>query len=156
MNGGKSYVGRTRADLLMALFLLAIAASIGTVLYVQAYNEQFTAMGPGADIRSLAVSPGWATDETFFSGASTNLIWVTRNAGGEWAFTSTGWSSAVSALALSPGFGSDATAFAGSADGFARTVISRFLTILPMIRPYLWPPITASTRAPMRGLRSRP
>ena len=111
MNGVKSYSGKAKPTLLMALLLIGVAVSIGVVWHVGAAGETWTSMGPaGVDVQSLRVSPSWVTDQTIFLG-TLNAVWETNNAGGNWAQTTVGTNNGIESIAFSPNYLADQTAF---------------------------------------------
>ncbi len=72
--------------------------------------------GPyGGNIRAMAISPNYATDQTIFAGTWGNGVFKSVNGGASWTAVNTGVSSIyVVSLAISPNYAADQTIFAGT------------------------------------------
>ena len=67
----------------------------------------------GGYIQTLALSPGYTTDQTIFAGTYDGGVFKSSDGGASWSTVNTGLTSLrVDALALSPGYASDSTIFA--------------------------------------------
>ena len=77
--------------------------------------KYWTALAPrGVEVRSLAVSPNWVTDETIVFGANNALFYKTTDGGTAWSVTQpTGSSPSMSfdSIGLSPNYQLDQTVF---------------------------------------------
>ncbi|MHB1389821.1 MAG: WD40/YVTN/BNR-like repeat-containing protein [Thermoleophilia bacterium] len=98
--------------ILLAGLLLPAAGLAGT--------NQWTTNGPyGGGVRSLALSPSFASDHTLFAVSYNNGVFKSTDAGSNWSPANTGLpaNTGVSSLALSPNFAADHTLFAGTDGG---------------------------------------
>jgi len=83
--------------------------------------------GIGAvEVRSLAISPGYASDRTLFAGTWGNGVYKSADGGDSWSTVNSGippliYYLDVYALALSPGYASDRTLFVGSPCGVLKS-----------------------------------
>jgi hypothetical protein len=84
------------------------------------------------DVRALAISPGFATDQTLFAGSYLEGIFRSDDGGDTWDRVNVGLPhKAVTALALSPEFELDRTVYASIWDGGAYVTANAGLTWSP-------------------------
>ena len=73
---------------------------------------------PGGQVSSVALSPGYASDQTLFAGTFDNGLYKSTNGGATWTAVNSGLTNqGVISVALSPGYASDQTLFAGTYGG---------------------------------------
>lgn len=90
----------------------------------QEFSDAWWSRGPfGANVKSVAVSPAFATDRTVFIGTTFSGLLRSRDAGLTWEKLAIPVSSSgdVYAVALSPEFATDRTMFAGTSSGVFRS-----------------------------------